>query len=1032
MLIDNNSTNQHLESRQTSLLRIGKYALFRLLTLLATVVVTVYLTIIIANWGGAVDDAVRANIQFSVFSRTSSGWLRNVPEAEREEIIDELILAMEDAMGLNDSFLVRSFRWLKQGITLNWGEAEVWISRYRTDTKDIRSVILESLPRTLLIFGTAYLALFFLSIILALSLTKIYGSWLDKLMITLSPLSSAPAWIFGFLLNFFFLTVLRTSAFTGGGFEAWPSSFKLSYVFIILKHMAVPFLAIILSGIFQAIYAWRAFFLIYANEDYVEVARAKGLPEGRLNRKYILKPLLPSIITNFALLFVTLWQEVIALEYVFNVDGIGSVFLLNLRTLPPNTSLIVAIVVTFAYLLAITVFILDLVYAWVDPRVKIGNLQRKDYHTQSIGVKGFLKRIQDLSKPKTAISISLREKTEKLTQLQLIAKRKTAKENLDQILKDYKLIRNARAKWLVDDHTGKMLAVDRVYPELNLGILFTPSNRDFSPYISAFKRMNLNLMVIDKEQPLNPKELRQIQSILSSNARRIAHSQQPHQEKAALMLRGSMAKSAAQKLQIPQEQPAATPNLPRRDLFEWKNRFWDEFKNRARKFTEYPSAIFGLVIIILMLVVSTYTIITVPYQEIIVRWRASDESWRKLPKDASPSWINLFRKNDLPETIQMSSQFDTTLINQEEGAIGITRKVTTQVSDEMTEILITFPFEYNYQYFPQEIAGFIDVDYVEKLPLVTITLITPDEREITVGSFTVDRKQEVYYFSRQERLQRKFDTEFPVHALLSVPDTNSQVPLQGDYELQFKGFFFEENPDMDIELVVYGQVYGLAGTDGNRRDVMIPLTWGMPIALFFGILAAVGTSVSSMLIAAFSTWFGGWVDNLAQRITEINLIIPFLPVSIMIYVLYSKSIWTILGVTVVLSIFGNEIKYYRSIFLQVMEEAYIEAACSYGANDLRIITRYLIPRILPIMIPKLVILVPSYVFLEATLTLLGISDPVLPTWGKLLVEGFSSDIYRGVYHLLLEPLALLLLVGFAFVLLGISLERIFQPRLRER
>jgi peptide/nickel transport system permease protein len=152
----------------------------------------------------------------------------------------------------------------------------------------------------------------------------------------------------------------------------------------------------------------------------------------------------------------------------------------------------------------------------------------------------------------------------------------------------------------------------------------------------------------------------------------------------------------------------------------------------------------------------------------------------------------------------------------------------------------------------------------------------------------------------------------------------------------------------------------------------------------------------------------------------------------LIYVLYSKSIWTILGVTVVLSIFGNEIKYYRSIFLQVMEEEYIEAARSYGASDLRIIIRYIIPRILPIMIPKLVILVPSYVFLEATLTLLGVTDPTLPTWGKLLVEGLSSDIYRGVYHLLLEPLALLLLVGFAFVLLGISLERIFQPRLRER
>jgi len=373
-----------------------------------------------------------------------------------------------------------------------------------------------------------------------------------------------------------------------------------------------------------------------------------------------------------------------------------------------------------------------------------------------------------------------------------------------------------------------------------------------------------------------------------------------------------------------------------------------------------------------------------------------------------------------------------TMLNEEIGNTDFVTKTVTPISEEMTEILISYTFEYKYNSFPQDIAAFIDVQYEEKLPLITITLVTPDDRELKIDSFIPNKKSDVYYFTRQEILRRKYKTEFPVNAILSDPNSETLTPLKGTYNLQIKAFVFEDDSDMEAELVVYGQVYGIAGTDGKRRDIMIPLLWGMPIALSFGILAAVGTSFSSMLIAALSTWFGGWIDNLTQRITEINLILPFLPVSIMIYVLYSKSFWTILGVSVILNIFGNEIKNYRSIFLQIMEEKYIEAARSYGAKDWRIITRYLIPRIMPIMIPKLVILVPSYVFLEATLTLLGISDPVMPTWGKLLVEGFSSDIYRGVYHLFLEPLALLLLVGFAFVLLGISLERIFQPRLRER
>ncbi|MCB9005758.1 MAG: ABC transporter permease, partial [Ardenticatenaceae bacterium] len=82
--------------------------------------------------------------------------------------------------------------------------------------------------------------------------------------------------------------------------------------------------------------------------------------------------------------------------------------------------------------------------------------------------------------------------------------------------------------------------------------------------------------------------------------------------------------------------------------------------------------------------------------------------------------------------------------------------------------------------------------------------------------------------------------------------------------------------------------------------------------------------------------------------------------------------------------------------------------------------------------PKLIILVPSYVFLEATLAFLGITDPYLPTWGKLVVEALSYGVYTNATHLVVAPLGLLFLTGFAFAMLGMGLERIFEPRLRER
>ena len=80
------------------------------------------------------------------------------------------------------------------------------------------------------------------------------------------------------------------------------------------------------------------------------------------------------------------------------------------------------------------------------------------------------------------------------------------------------------------------------------------------------------------------------------------------------------------------------------------------------------------------------------------------------------------------------------------------------------------------------------------------------------------------------------------------------------------------------------------------------------------------------------------------------------------------------------------------------------------------------------LVPKVVILVPSYVFLEASLAFLGISDPVLPTWGKLIVDGLERGFYSKNYHLILKPLGCLMLVSFAFVMLGISLERVFSTK----
>lgn len=439
-----------------------------------------------------------------------------------------------------------------------------------------------------------------------------------------------------------------------------------------------------------------------------------------------------------------------------------------------------------------------------------------------------------------------------------------------------------------------------------------------------------------------------------------------------------------------------------------------------RELVRYPAAAFGLVIIALLVGLSIYAILSMPYSEAVRLWRGGEDVWYHTPKNAAPVWTNWLTSKDLPATIRRDSREESI------------EKTVEESDEEMTNISFAFDFKYPYEDFPREMTLFFDAKYVEKAPYVSLTWLTPDGREIRVADMSVT-ESETYRVSQDDKLKRRLRTQAPTHeALLAVDPTAEQlVPLQGTYTLQVEAITFEPDSDVDAELVIYGQVHGLAGTDHRRRELSVALLWGTPIALAFGLLAAVGTSFTTMIIAGIGTWFGGWVDSLIQRITEVNMVLPFLPIMIMIGTFYSKSIFVMLGVVVLLSIFGSGIKTYRAMFLQVKESPYIEAAQAYGASNARVIFRYLIPRIIPTLLPNLVALVPSFVFLEAALALLGLGDPVLPTWGKVINDAYNfGALYHGFYYWILEPSVLLMVMGLAFSLLGFSLDRIFNPRLR--
>ena len=354
--------------RNSTFLRVSRYVVVRLLTLFATVVVGVYLTIMIANMGGYVDQIMRSQVRDTITQKIAlNPAMQKLDPAVRKQLIEETITQEEERLGLNVPLAVRNARYLTNALTLNLGRAINMTSD--AGSKQVRLIILERLPATLLLMGSSQLFLFFASIFLALGLSRRYGNFWDKLVVALSPTSAVPAWFYGIFLILIFAAIFQILPF-GGMVDSPPPSGTLAYSLNLLKHLILPASSLVISSFFLSIYNYRTFFLIYSSEDYVEMAKAKGLPARDIESRYILRPTLPNIITNFALLIITLWTGATTTETVFLWPGLGRTLYraIGLYDIP----IIVGSTIIYAYLLAMTVFLLDFVYALVDPRVKIG------------------------------------------------------------------------------------------------------------------------------------------------------------------------------------------------------------------------------------------------------------------------------------------------------------------------------------------------------------------------------------------------------------------------------------------------------------------------------------------------------------------------------------------------------------------------------------------------------------------------------------------------------------------------------------
>jgi peptide/nickel transport system permease protein len=810
-------------------------------------------------------------------------------EDTREKLIDEA--------GLNLDTIPRRFFWTFKALKMDWGDLNVvsiprmGLYVFSSELVSLNRIILEYLPFTLLLAGTAYLLVFLLGIPLALVAARNYGRFIDRFLAVLAPISSIPSWVIGLLLIWIFAVELRVLPI-GGIFDKLPPDKPIGYVPIVFRHMILPVLSILISIFFQLVYTWRTYFVINSEEDYVELGKAMGLPARKLQKKYILLPSLTFTITSFSLMLVSFWQMTMALEAVFNWPGIGWLYITYAlpnfwgdSMYPGELLIALTLVVIFAYLLGVIVFLLDIIYVIIDPRIRYGH-------------QGFSLKLTHIRRRKRG------------------------------------------------------------------------------------RRRNLQF---DTQKPKQSKSSSLIQSIKSLSEG----------------LKTSLKK-----------------------FFVW-------LKWISRETLRYPSAIVGGSIIILLILGSIYAVVFLPYEEIGDEWAHSSFTGQLTrPKLAQPAWINLFRKDDYLSILKLSSEDE-----------DIEKEITV-VSEDVSQMNLRFSIDYLYDDIPSEMLIYLDSTYEIKRPYVSFKWITPDGREFKLQGVSIESRA-LYDLENKLSIRRivaandNWENWFvidgnyptPIHYLFFAdPDSDQPEVLKGSYQLLVEGITFEEGSDINIEISLFGKVYGLAGTDNYRRDLLVPLLWGMPFALLIGLASSIITTLIALVLAGVGVWFGGWVDNLIQRLSEANLILPILAISVLAYAYLGVPIYTVLFLIILSNVFGTPTKNFRAAFLQIKDAPYIEAARSYGASNMRIIFKYLVPRVISMLIPQIILLIPSFVFLEATLGLFNITSNY-PTWGKVIYHALTKGAIYGSRYWVLEPLALLIITGLAFGLFGFALEKILNPRL---
>lgn len=235
----------------------------------------------------------------------------------------------------------------------------------------------------------------------------------------------------------------------------------------------------------------------------------------------------------------------------------------------------------------------------------------------------------------------------------------------------------------------------------------------------------------------------------------------------------------------------------------------------------------------------------------------------------------------------------------------------------------------------------------------------------------------------------------------------------------------------DLNLQLYGEAFGLLGTDNLGRDIFTQLLYGTRISLFVGLLGAAASTLIGLIVGLVSGYFGHFVDEALMRVTDVFLVIPELPLLLVLVAVLGSSLWIIIALIALLGWMGFA-RIVRSRVLTLKESSFVEASRVLGGSEAHIISKILIPNVMNFVYVTLAMSAPAAIYSEAYLSFLGLGDPTIMTWGKMLHDALLLPGGVQKWWWVVPPGLCIAAISIAFILIGHALDEVFNPKIRER